>query len=58
MSKNISVNLSDELMNFLQVHPVLRFMNRSKLVREALEDFITKNFQSRREDSKNEKSKE
>jgi metal-responsive CopG/Arc/MetJ family transcriptional regulator len=50
MKSNISVNLGHDLMRVFQEDPLLRFVNRSRLIRDAVTDFIERMNQERRND--------
>jgi len=38
--RNVSVTLPESLLEAIQSHPVLKTVNRSKLVREAVADYL------------------
>ncbi len=54
MQKNICVSLGDKLMAAFEENKLLKTMNRSALVREAVADYIKRNLQS---ESKNEEGR-
>lgn len=53
--KHISVSLGDKLMAAFQQDKILRNMNRSAFVRDAVSDYIERNLKTERNRNQNEK---
>lgn len=55
--KHISVSLGEKLMTAFQEHKILKSINRSAFVRDAVTDYIERNLKSESErEDQNEKS--
>lgn len=54
--RNISISLGKDLTAKLQGHPILKDMNRSALVRSALNDYLERVLKEDKEENQNEKS--
>jgi metal-responsive CopG/Arc/MetJ family transcriptional regulator len=53
--KHISISLGEKLMTAFQENKILKAMNKSALVRDAVSDYIKRNLEGKTEGSENEK---